>query len=128
MALADIGLFGALKTRMNWLQQRQSVLAENVANADTPHYRARDLAPMEGPREGPGPVRTNARHLVAGTGQGGQPRPQETESFEVRPRGNSVTLEDEMMKVAETQMDYQLATGLYARGIGILKTALGRTA
>jgi flagellar basal-body rod protein FlgB len=135
MAISDIALFGALKTRMNWLQQRQTLLAENVANADTPGYRARDLAPVDpgaasSPAQGDrlAAARTHAAHLRPGLGLDGNPKPEKSDSFEVRPRGNSVGLEEEMMKVSETQLDYQLATGLYSRGIGILKTALGRRA
>lgn len=135
MALSDIALFGALKTRMTWLQTRQTLLAENVANADTPGYAARDLKPMPAPqRPGEGmaaaavPARTHASHLTLDAGIDGRPRPVEARSFEISPSGNAVALEEEMMKVAETQLDYQLATGLYGRGIGILKTALGRRA
>ena len=46
--------------------------------------------------------------------------------FETTPRGNAVVLEDVMMKVAPTQMDYQAATALYSRSLGLIKTALGR--
>ena len=46
--------------------------------------------------------------------------------YETRPSGNSVNLEDEMLKVAQNQMDYQAATGLYSKSLGLLKTAIGR--
>jgi flagellar basal-body rod protein FlgB len=46
--------------------------------------------------------------------------------FEVRPTGNGVSLEDEMLKVAANQMDYQAATALYSRGLALIKTALGK--
>ena len=46
--------------------------------------------------------------------------------FETRPAGNAVSLEDEMIKVAANQMDYQAATALYSRSLGLIKTALGR--
>ena len=45
MAISDIPILSMLRTRMQWAQERQRVLAENVANSDTPHYRARDLTP-----------------------------------------------------------------------------------
>ena len=45
MAITDLPLFSMLRTRMQWHQERQRLLAENVANADTPNYRPRDLAP-----------------------------------------------------------------------------------
>ena len=45
---------------------------------------------------------------------------------ETRPAGNAVSLDDEMMKVAQNQMDYQAATSLYTRSLGLLKTAIGK--
>ena len=57
-------------------------------------------------------------------------RPQfRTESkgnYEVRPTGNAVNIEEEMMKVAANQMDYQAATAVYTRSLGLIKTALGK--
>jgi flagellar basal-body rod protein FlgB len=47
-------------------------------------------------------------------------------NFEITPEGNGVTLEDEMMKVASNQMDYQAATTLYTRSMRLIKTAIGR--
>src|SRR3954468_12088680 len=47
MAISDLPIFSMLRTRMNWHQERQRLLAENVANADTPNYRPRDLAPLD---------------------------------------------------------------------------------
>ena len=54
MAITDIPILSMLRTRLQWSQERQRVLAENVANADTPNYRARDLAPpkFEAPAAG----------------------------------------------------------------------------
>ena len=47
MPITDIPILSMLRERMEWHQERQRVLAENVANADTPNYRARDLAPPD---------------------------------------------------------------------------------
>jgi flagellar basal-body rod protein FlgB len=49
-------------------------------------------------------------------------------NFEITPKGNGITLEDEMMKVTTNMMDYQAATSLYQKSVRILKTALGKTA
>ena len=46
--------------------------------------------------------------------------------YEARPSGNAVSLEDEMMKVASNQMDYQAATTLYSRSLGLVKSAIGK--
>jgi flagellar basal-body rod protein FlgB len=130
MTISNIPLFSMLRTKMHWHQERQRVLAENVANADTPRFQPRDLAaPQFDPRRPAttelGLARTSTAHL---TGTSGNTRFQldRTGGFEARPSGNAVALEDEMMKVANNQMDYQAATSLYTRGLGMLKTAIGR--
>ena len=46
--------------------------------------------------------------------------------FETTPNGNAVNLEDEMMKVAQNQSDYQLAASLYSKGLGLMKIAIGK--
>jgi flagellar basal-body rod protein FlgB len=135
MAISDIPILSMLRTRLQWAQERQRVLAENVANADTPSYRARDLAPLkfEAPAAGPSAPLTGvslertAPGHIAGSGQGGEPfRSKTGGGYEVRPTGNAVNLEQEMMKVAANQMDYQAVTALYARSLGLIKTALGK--
>jgi flagellar basal-body rod protein FlgB len=135
MAIIDIPILSMLRMRMQWSQARQKVLAENVANADTPQYKARDLAPLkfEAPGEqAPAAVasvalaRTESGHM---TGFGAQPTPFRSESkgnYQVRPTGNAVDLEGQMMKVAANQMDYQAATAIYTRSLKLIKTALGK--
>ena len=134
MAITDIPILSMLRTRLQWAQERQRVLAENVANADTPKYRARDLtAPkFEDPTQiTPAAVakvsltRTVSGH-IGGLGSSGSAFRTEKGNYEVRPAGNSVSLEDEMMKVAANQMDYQAATALYTRSLNLLKIALGK--
>ncbi|HEX5211729.1 MAG TPA: flagellar basal body rod protein FlgB [Pseudolabrys sp.] len=135
MAITDIPVLSMLRTRMQWAQQRQRVLAENVANADTRGFRPRDLVPpkFEAPSQGPSApltavalMRTEGSHLP-GIGQEATPfRAKRDDKYEMRPTGNSVNLEQEMMKVASNQMEYQAVTALYTRSLGLLKTALGK--
>lgn len=135
MAISDIPILSMLRTRLEWAQERQRVLAENVANSDTPNYRARDLTPpkFEEPTEvSPAAVstvsltRTEPGH-IGGLGLSGSTfRTESKGNYEVRPTGNAVSLEDEMMKVAANNMDYQAATALYTRSLNLLKTALGK--
>jgi flagellar basal-body rod protein FlgB len=112
MPISDIPILSMLRERMQWSQARQQVLAENVANADTPNYQARDIAPPDFERElstaSLGLASTNPNHIVSADAGGGdmQYEPDNTGRYEIRPRGNSVTHEDEMMKVASNQMDY----------------------
>ena len=131
MAITDIPLFSMLRTRMHWHQERQRVLAENVANGDTPKFRPRDLAPPQFDRDQrmAGSLtlaRTDGAHIGASQASGSQFRTSGAAGFNVRPSGNAVNLEDEMIKVASNQMDYQQATTLYARSLGLIKTAVGK--
>jgi flagellar basal-body rod protein FlgB len=131
MPVSDIPILAMLRTRMAWHQERQRVLANNVANADTPKFRPSDLVPPDFSRPAPaaGPValvRTDPMHLGASGAGGSQFAAATHGKYEVRPTGNAVNLEDEMMKVAANQMDYQMVTTLYGRGLGLIKTALGK--
>ena len=128
MAITDIPIFAMLRTKMQWHQQRQQVLAQNVANADTPNYRPVDLADPKFQLTAPGTAnvrlaRTDPAHLSGFTDAGDFPN--NHNQYQVRPAGNAVNLEDEMIKVAANQMDYQAATQLYSRSLGLLKTAVG---
>jgi len=131
MAISDLPIFSMLRTRMNWHQERQRVLAENVANADTPNYRPRDLAPLDFGRQlqqTSGQLQlalTSPAHLSSPSASGAFAT-ERSGKYDVRPAGNAVNLEDEMMKVAANQMDHQAAISLYSRSMGLIKTALGR--
>ncbi len=133
MATSDVPLFSMLRTRMQWHQDRQKVLAENVANADTPRYRARDVrAPdfgrMAMSAGASAPTRTDSRHIAGTGGAGGSTtfRAHQTRGTVTTPDGNRVNLEDEMLKVAQNQMDYQAVVGLYQRSLGLIRTAIGK--
>src|SRR5690242_19467805 len=125
MAIADIPILSMLRTRMDWGQQRQRVLAENVANADTPQFRPRDLAqPVFDPKTSAHPVRlatTETGHLPGIGGAGETFRSVTQGKYGTLPTGNAVNLEEEMMKVAANQMDYQAAASLYSRSLALLK-------
>ena len=132
MAITDIPIFAMLRTKMQWHQQRQQLLAQNVANADTPRYRPLDLVEQKFQVGAPGAAgpaglqlaRTDPGHLSGFTDAGDfRNNPNQ---YQVRPAGNAVNLEDEMIKVAANQMDYQAATQLYGRSLGLLKTAVGK--
>ena len=132
MSLKDIPLLSALTERMKWLSQRQSVLSQNIANSDTPGYTANDLKPqtfqdLVGKSVEPTVhlAKTSEAHIV--NEKKGEFRAKaEKTPYEVTPAGNAVVLEDQMMKLADTQIQYQMTTSLYKKQIGLLKTALGR--
>jgi flagellar basal-body rod protein FlgB len=131
MAISNIPLFSMLRARMQWHQERQRLLAENVANADTPKFQPRDLAPLNFDRSQAanaqvGLATTRPAHIAA-TREPSQFNVARSHGFEVRPSGNAVNLEDQMLKVASNQMDYQAVTTLYTRGLGLIRSALGRS-
>ncbi len=132
MPITDLPVLTALRTRMQWQQERQRLLAENVANSDTPGFRPRDHAePDLSPAGLPDGfaalpmARTSGSHLGP-AGGGTRFAVDRKGGFETRPAGNAVNLEDEMLKAATNQMDYAAATTLYSRSLGLIKTAIGR--
>ncbi len=128
MPISDIPILSMLRARMLWHQERQEVLAENVANADTPNYRPRDLAPpnFENALQTVSlPLTTTAPgHIGGARGSGSAFAESNDPHYEVRPRGNAVTHEDEMLKLASNQMDYDAVTSIYTHSLGLIKTAV----
>ena len=132
MPVSDIPIFSMLRNRMQWHQERQRLLAENVANSDTPGFRPRDLDPPD--QRGVVPqggalvlARTDPGHLgSSAVGDEAEFGSNLRGGYRVRPSGNAVNLEDEMLKVAANQMDYQTVSTLYSQGLGLIKTALGK--
>ncbi len=135
MGISSLPLFSALSDKMRWHQARQSLLTENVANAQTPGFEGRDLKPfsLEEMQSGMasmplGTATTSSAHFaVVSSGQSVQSA-QSDRGFSVTSEGADGGVENEMMKVAENQMDYQAVTALYTRSVKLLKTALGRSA
>jgi flagellar basal-body rod protein FlgB len=131
MPISDISIFSMLRTRMQWHQERQKVLAENVANADMPKFQPHDLKPLDFAASaqagaGGGTLKlaaTDPAHITSSAGATTFATSRNTK-YDVRPSGNAVNLEDEMMKVAQNQMDYQAAISLYSRSMGLIRTAL----
>jgi flagellar basal-body rod protein FlgB len=132
MNISKLPLFSLISQRIGWLSERQKVLAENVANSDTPDYKARDLKPMDfaamagnaGLRLAP--AMTDQRHFEGRASGAAKSAPVKDGKAEATLSGNTVSLEPEMMKVAETAMDYQLVTNLYRKQIGLIKAVIGR--
>lgn len=129
MGFADIPLLNQIKGRMTWLDARQQVVAQNVANADTPGYVARDLkAPTDfarAMREGGGltMVRTSAAHLPSPNGPGPRFRSDKTPDSETTLDGNSVVVEEQMLKMAESRMAYDAAIGMYTKSMDMIRLA-----
>src|ERR1700681_4721105 len=101
MSISDIPIFSMLRTRMQWHQERQELLSENVSNANTPDFRPRDLAPLDLTRPRAAGelavMRTNPLHLAGATTTSAFQLDRKAD-LETAPKGNAVSLEDEMLK------------------------------
>jgi len=123
-------LFQLAERRLSWLDRRQQVLAQNIANADTPGYAARDLVPFAqrvARAAAPSLLRTTPLHLPVAPVFGREARVERL-AAERTPVANAVQVERELMKVAETETQHSLTLGLYRSFAGLLRTALGRSA
>jgi flagellar basal-body rod protein FlgB len=121
----QIALFDLAGKRLAWVDKRQELLAQNIANADTPGWLARDLSPFAAQlaQAGVGLARTDPMHL-AGTAGGAQPAPSVT--GERAPDGNGVAMDVELAKVADTETTHDLVDDLYTKYLGMFRTALDR--
>ena len=134
MSFENITLFAAVKRRLNWLTQRQEVLAQNIANSDTPKYKARDLKAfnfndiirrestqlnieVSDPSHLPG-----RRKRLRDFTQFEERRP-----FETAPNGNSVIVEEQMAKINGSQINHKLTTNLYKKHLTMFRIALGKS-
>lgn len=129
---AKFNVMEALGRRIDWLAQRQTVLADNVANADTPGYKPQDLkAPqfesvLKRALRPMSPQVTHEGHIDASVPPRRDPEAETSrETYETAPSGNAVVIEEQMVKVADTQMSYREMTALYRKNGGLYKMALG---
>ncbi|MGB3721604.1 MAG: flagellar biosynthesis protein FlgB [Pacificimonas sp.] len=126
--MTETTLMTAMTERMRWLGARQGAVAQNIASADLPGYRARDIhAPDFSRMVGSAPeVKVSARMRALGSTSAKTADPRGT--GEIKPNGNDVSLETELLTMAEIQMDYAAMTNLYRKQMGMFKIALGRGA
>jgi flagellar basal-body rod protein FlgB len=125
---------------MRFLEQRQKIVAENIANADTPNYRAKDLKNPDFSHllkattaqsalniSSPSLARTDRGHIgrdgASPLGDEQKAREQKR-TYEVAPDGNAVIIEEQLMRASEIMTDHRLMTNLYQKNIDLIKTAL----
>ena len=138
MDIANIPIFAMLRSRMGYLSERQRVIAENVANASTPGYAPRELKPFDFQAQVQQASMATAAsqlqvtepgHMQSKSAKGGSAasvKSVKTKDSETTLDGNSVVLEEEMMKLTEARMDYDAAVGFYQKSLDILKMAARR--
>jgi flagellar basal-body rod protein FlgB len=127
-------ILAGIRERMQNLSERQRVVATNIANSETPGYKAREVS------------EPSFASLVGGSGMIAAPRVQLTDRMkslgaiqpigtglildkditETKPDGNNVTLEDQLLKLGQVQADFTAMTNLYRKQLSMLKTAVGK--
>jgi flagellar basal-body rod protein FlgB len=128
MKLDSLSFFKVASQRMQWLGVRQQVISENIANADTPGFKAREVSDfsqmVDGAARSSGVVTTNARHL-GGAEHAGTVRVQEDDgAWERSMDGNTVVLEQQSIKATEVSESYRMAAQLYRKGHELLTLAV----
>jgi len=132
MDLGKMSLFAVLKKRMEYIGNRQEVLAENIANADTPKYIAKDLKPfdfkdlMRRQAMHVKPVGTNPQHIGTSPARLREYAENEPKPYESTINGNEVVLEEQMTKMSESQIDHELTTEVYKKNMKLFRIALGK--
>ena len=133
MDISKLKLFELMQTNLTYLGERHDVLSQNVANASVPGYVPKDVEKPDFEKmlnsayssESTLAV-TNAKHIggISATASGGS-IVENDKPFEVKPSGNGVVLEDQVMELSKNSMEYQKTTNIYRRMMEMLKTAIG---
>ncbi|GAB4523305.1 MAG: flagellar basal body rod protein FlgB [Parvularculaceae bacterium] len=135
MSVDTLPIFQAIKTKMSFLGDRARVLAENIANADTPDYKAKDLKPLDfdevlrqqtSAGTGSGMRATHERHLKGGGARMSAFEIEKANDGHEGLNGNTVSLQDQMVKAGDTQMQYEMATSLYRKSLNMIRIAIGK--
>ncbi len=127
----DIGTLRMAQNLAAHASSRQSVIAQNIANADTPRYKARDLASFVDSFRETAQLKASSRparsgHISLGEVGSGRTAIKSAEFGAESPNGNTVSLEDQLVRAAEVKYQHDLALGIYAKSINILRAGMGR--
>lgn len=130
MKLESLSFFHLASRRMEWLGARQKVIAENVANADTPGFKARDVGTfsemLDQKTTAAGMMVTSRDHIQGTVDVGPQVRVEEDQAAWLASsiNGNTVVLEQEAMKANDVSENYRLAASLYRKGYELMTLAV----
>lgn len=129
----DLTLFAMAQRSLAYLARREAVLSENIANANTPKYQAKDLAPLEfktlvAPVAPVQAAATSPLHIVPAAAPATFEEVTTHNPSESKPDGNDVQIEEQMREVGQVKGKYTLAVNLLMKNIEMLRTALDRNA
>ncbi|MCQ2914292.1 MAG: flagellar basal body protein [Alphaproteobacteria bacterium] len=146
MDLQNLSLFQMGEEKMRWLAQRQNVIAQNIANADTPKYMPSEVEPIkfrellgetemtltrtnskhfDGTTENVRLMKTNINHLSP-VPDGKKEEFKQRRPFETSIDKNGVILEEQMQKMDDTRSQHEQVSALFKKNMALLGTALGK--
>jgi flagellar basal-body rod protein FlgB len=125
---ADLQIFRTSHAMATHAGARQAVIAQNMAHADTPGYKARDLSPFAETvmADRTGMRATRANHLNGAANGSLSLAPTERDPQGTNPNGNTVTLEQEMLHAVDTKRQHDRALAIYKSALTVLRSAIGR--
>lgn len=134
MSISNLPLSKALAAKMDYLDRRQQVIADNIANGDTPGYQSKDLTKVDFGAvlkdvSNPFSIQvktTDPKHMPGPDAVRNAKDRKDKLSYEVAPDKNGVIMEEQMVKAAKTQMDYNLITNLMSKNSTMYRIALGQ--
>ncbi|HLI13164.1 MAG TPA: flagellar basal body rod protein FlgB [Alphaproteobacteria bacterium] len=132
MDLSQIPLFKAITRRLGFDDARQRVLSQNIANIDTPDYKPKDLKAPDFAHLAHAELgrlamaTTNPRDIVPASTGSAYRAEKDKGAYETTVSGNSVSLEQELFKIAKTTFDHQTMIDLYRKQVNLIKTAIDK--
>jgi flagellar basal-body rod protein FlgB len=125
--MSEIGLFALAEQRMAWADQRQAVLAQNIANASTPGFQPSDLPDFASTLDSVSHVQLARTQPDDLPGTTGGPLQSVVEKEAHGPDGNGVELDKQLSKVADTQTTQSMVTSIYKKYMSLFSLALGHS-
>ncbi len=134
MNFHNVPIMQMMTKKLSWLSHRTEIIAQNVANSETPNFKARDLKKVdfrelvarEARPKAAGPLVTHARHMTGANGSLPFNSEKAPDKFETSIDGNDVSLEQQLNRLGQTQLSYQTTTNLYRKHLDMFRLALGR--
>ena len=122
--LDDVKLLNIASAMVRHAATRHTILAENIANADTPDYKARDLEEFS---DAYARMSNKFEQRSLGSGDDLPWRVEQTQiTGSASPNGNNVSLEEQMVRSADAQQDHEAALAIYKKTIDLMRMTLGR--
>ena len=121
-------IFDVAQQRLAWTSERQAILARNIANISTPGFQAEDEPDFQRVMSGTlgvQPVRTDPGHMAGTIEPGMSARPLQEKTARTADK-NSVRLEEQLMKVADTETLHSTVTAIFKSYMTMFNTALGK--